>query len=89
LDERYAEGSFETLRGAPARFRLDVHDALAYSYVWVYAQWGSVAKALDWLETAYRVRDSDLEQLKTDPLVDPLRREPRFQAIERALKFPH
>jgi TolB-like protein/predicted Ser/Thr protein kinase len=63
-------------------------EALAYSYVWVYAQWGSVGKALDWLETAYRVRDSDLEQLKTDPLVDPLRHEPRYQAIERELKFP-
>ena len=26
--------------------------------------------------------------LKTDPLMDPLRQEPRFQAIERKLKFP-
>jgi hypothetical protein len=27
--------------------------------------------------------------LKTDPLMDPLRKEPRFQAIERELKFPY
>jgi hypothetical protein len=26
--------------------------------------------------------------LRTDPLMDPLRKEPRFQAVERALKFP-
>jgi hypothetical protein len=26
--------------------------------------------------------------LKTDPLMDPLRNEPRFQAIKRQLKFP-
>jgi len=71
-----------------AKAQAENGEALAYSYVWVYAQWGSVPKALDWLETAYRVRDSDLEQLKTDPLVDPLRREPRYQAIERALRFP-
>jgi TolB-like protein len=71
-----------------AKAQAENGEALAYSYVWVYAQWGSVGKALDWLETAYRVGDSDLEQLKTDPLVDPLRREPRYQAIERALKFP-
>ena len=26
--------------------------------------------------------------LRTDALVDPLRKEPRFQAIERPLRFP-
>jgi len=26
--------------------------------------------------------------LKTDPLMDPLRQEPRFYAVERELKFP-
>jgi hypothetical protein len=35
-----------------------------------------------------RLRDPGLEFLKTDPLMDPLRQEPRFQAIERELKFP-
>jgi len=29
-----------------------------------------------------------LEWLKTGPLLDPLRKEPRFQAIERELKCP-
>jgi hypothetical protein len=54
----------------------------------VYAQWGDRAQALEWLETALRLRDPGLEMLKTDPLLDPLRQEPRFQAIERQLKFP-
>jgi len=35
-----------------------------------------------------RLRDPGLEFVKTDPLMDPLRKEPRFQAIERELKFP-
>jgi hypothetical protein len=34
-----------------------------------------------------RVRDPGLEQLKTDPLMDPLRKEPRSQAVMRELKF--
>ena len=63
-------------------------DAAAYQYATIYAQWGNRAKALEWLETALRLRDSGLVQLKTDPLMDPLRKEPRFQAIERELKFP-
>jgi len=36
-----------------------------------------------------RLRDSGLPVLKVDPLLDPLRQEPRFQAIERAIKFPN
>jgi TolB-like protein len=63
-------------------------DAAAYQYATIYAQRGDRATALGWLETAFRLRDSGLVQLKTDPLMDPLRNEPRFQAIERALKFP-
>jgi TolB-like protein len=63
-------------------------DAAAYQYATIYAQWGNRAKALEWLETALRLRDPGLAFLKTDPLMDPLRKEPRFQAIERELKFP-
>jgi hypothetical protein len=29
-----------------------------------------------------------LSGLKTEPYLDPVRSEPRFQAIERELKFP-
>ena len=63
-------------------------DAGAYQYATVYAQWGQRAKALEWLETALRLRDPGLGNLKTDSLLDSLRQEPRFQAIERELKFP-
>ena len=44
-------------------------------------------KALDWLELALRLHDSGLVGLKTDELLDPLREEPRFQAVTRELKF--
>jgi TolB-like protein/Flp pilus assembly protein TadD len=63
-------------------------DAAAYQYATIYAQWGNRAKALESLDTAWRLRDPGLENLKTDPLLDPLRQEPRLQAIERELKFP-
>jgi TolB-like protein/Tfp pilus assembly protein PilF len=63
-------------------------DALAIQYATIYAQWGDRSKALEWLETAMRLRDSGLEGLKTDPLFDPLRQEPRFQAVMRELRFP-
>jgi TolB-like protein/Tfp pilus assembly protein PilF len=58
-------------------------------YAVVYAQWGDPPKALEWLEKAMHLRTPGLEGLKTYPLFDPLRKEPRFQAIERELKFPN
>jgi TolB-like protein/tetratricopeptide (TPR) repeat protein len=70
------------------RVRESVGDDGAYDFACIYAQWGDIPKALQWLETAMGRRASELSELKTDPGLDPLRMEPRFQAIERELKFP-
>jgi TolB-like protein/DNA-binding winged helix-turn-helix (wHTH) protein len=74
---------------ALARFKALDGNAGAYGYATIYAQWGNSAQALEWLTTAVRYRNSDLASVKTDPLLDPLRNDPRFQAIERELKFPN
>ena len=68
--------------------RAEYGEAWAYQLAEIYAQWGDASKALDWLETAQRLRDPGLVEVKTDPFLDSLRQEPRFQAVERALKFP-
>jgi tetratricopeptide (TPR) repeat protein len=60
----------------------------AYAFTCIYAQWGDIPQALHWLEIAVRHRDSDLSELKAEPDLDPLRMEPRFQAVMRKLKFP-
>jgi TolB-like protein/tetratricopeptide (TPR) repeat protein len=70
------------------KMKVDYGDVAAYQYSEIYAQWGNTSAALDWLEKAFRLHDDGLLGLKTDPLLDPLRKEPRFQAIERELKFP-
>ncbi len=64
-------------------------DAGAYQYATIYAQWGNNSKALEWLEMAFRLRDPGLGYLKTDPLMDPIREEPRFQKVMRELSFPN
>ena len=63
-------------------------DAAAYMYANIYAQWGNTKQALEWLEKALQLRDQGLQVLKTSPYLDPLRKEQRFQAVERELKFP-
>ena len=55
----------------------------------IYAQWGNTGQALAWLDSAMRLQDPGMEQLKVDPLLDPLRGEPRFQAYQRKLQFPN
>jgi TolB-like protein/Flp pilus assembly protein TadD len=72
-----------------AQLKSALGEAAAYQYASVYAQNGEIPNALNWLETAYRLKDPGLAWLKVDFLLDPLRGEPRFQEIERKLKFPN
>jgi TolB-like protein/predicted Zn-dependent protease len=80
---RHAEAEAEM-----AKIRAASGDAAAYQYAGIYAQWGDQQQALEWLDAAMRLRDPGLIFLKTDASLDPVRQAPRFQAIEKALKFP-
>ena len=53
----------------------------------VYCLLGESEKALDWLDKAYNEYDSWMFQLE-DPLWDPLRPHPRFQALLRRMQLP-
>lgn len=64
-------------------------DAGVYQYADIEAQWGNTVKALEWLERAVSLHQAaSLKELRTDPLLDPLRADPRFQAIQKELNFP-
>jgi TolB-like protein/tetratricopeptide (TPR) repeat protein len=71
-----------------AKLTVALGDAAAYQYATIYAQWGDTSQSLEWLQKARNLHDSGLSNLKTDPLLDPVRREARFRAIMRELKFP-
>jgi TolB-like protein/Tfp pilus assembly protein PilF len=85
----YKRARYADAEAALAKMKAALGDGGAYQYAEIHAQWGSIPKALKWLDTAVRLRDPGLMGLKTAPLLDPLRKEPRFQAIERELKFPN
>lgn len=63
-------------------------ETASYQYAQIYAQWGDLPKSLDWLETAYRIQDPGLSQLKVDSMIDPVRGEARYQQMLRKLNFP-
>lgn len=66
----------------------ELGDSLAYQFAEIYAQWGDFPKALDWLQKAVQLHDPGLPRIRNDVLLDPLRKEARYQAIERGLNFP-
>jgi TolB-like protein/Tfp pilus assembly protein PilF len=82
-------GRHADARQALSQLQAESGDASAVFYAMIYAQWGDTARALDWLETAMRHRDPYLIRVRQNRNFDPLRNEPRFQAIERELKFPN
>jgi eukaryotic-like serine/threonine-protein kinase len=59
-----------------------------YSLATIYAAFGENSHALDELEQAYAQRSFFLDFLKSDPELDTLRSEPRFQDLVRRMKFP-
>ena len=49
-----------------------------YQQAQVYAQWGEPDRAVAALEAAYKGNDSGVVLIKADPMMDPLRKDPRF-----------
>jgi serine/threonine-protein kinase len=49
---------------------------------------GEISGALDWLETGCEQHDLTMVMVKVHPIYDPLRGEPRFQAILQRMRFP-
>ena len=67
---------------ASRRFVSPYHQAL------VYLGLGENSQAIDWLEKAYEERSPWLTWLKVEPMFDPLRSDPRFQALYQKMNFP-
>ncbi len=61
---------------------------LAYTIAFHSALIGETDEAMTWLERAYEERDPLLLIAKTDPRMDPLRSDPRFQDLLRRIGFP-
>jgi TolB-like protein len=80
LAARYEEAGRVPDRGVS---RVYMPCAIALRYI----DAGDYQRAIDWLETAYEERDPYLPYLRR-PLYDPLRSDPRFQALARRMGLP-
>ena len=56
-------------------------DAASYQQAQVFASWGELDTAIEWLERAYAVRDPGLPNMKLDVWLRPLHGHPGFNAM--------
>lgn len=72
---------------ALARLVSDIGDAAMYQQAEVLAQWGRADEALIRLRRAREIGDSGLSLIVTDPLLDPIVRNPSFVRFVKDLGF--
>jgi TolB-like protein/DNA-binding winged helix-turn-helix (wHTH) protein/tetratricopeptide (TPR) repeat protein len=84
----HALGNTGEAQASLARVLALPSDSAPYNLAEVYAQWRNIPAALAALATALRTHDPALTQIRADPLLDPIRKEPEFAAIERQLNLP-
>ena len=79
-DETGAQAAFDELVKSEG-------DNGLYQQAQVLAQWNKVPEALDALEKALQDQDSGLVYLLSDPFLQPLQKEPRFNSLLQRLHF--
>ena len=70
-----------------AALRFELGDSALYQQAEVLAQWGRADEAIAALEQALRIGDSGMVYLATDPLLDPIRSDPGFVKLIKAMKL--
>jgi TolB-like protein/DNA-binding winged helix-turn-helix (wHTH) protein/Tfp pilus assembly protein PilF len=60
----------------------------AYQIARAYAFRGESDRSFEWLERAYKQRDSGLPDIKTDPLLKNLRHDPRYTELLKKMHLP-
>jgi hypothetical protein len=58
-----------------------------YQQAQVHAQWGDFDQSIDALKRAREIGDPGVSQVVVDPLLDPLRGDPRFAELMAAIGF--
>jgi len=66
---------------------LQLNSSLSYWVSVIYCVLGRTSESLDWLEKAAETSIGLVSIIHVEPLFDPLRGEPRFQAVQRKLGY--
>jgi TolB-like protein len=80
-------GNAPEAKAAMAAMIKEFGDNSLYQQAEVLAQWGDTEAALTALDRAYAVGDGGLSYTLTDPMLDPVRKDPRFAVLLHKLGF--
>jgi TolB-like protein/DNA-binding winged helix-turn-helix (wHTH) protein/Tfp pilus assembly protein PilF len=84
----YTLGRLEESDGALKKLIATYQNDCAFQIGEVYAYRGETDKAFEWLDRAYRQRDSGTPELKTDPLMKGLRQDRRYIELLKKMRLP-
>ena len=71
-----------------AKYIEDFQSTAAFQIAEIYAFRGESDKAFEWLERAYQQRDGGLAEMKGDPLLRNIEKDPRYTAFLKKMKLP-
>ena len=83
-----AVGRRKEADGVLATFIKSYGETMAFQIAEVSAYRGETDRAFEWLERAYKLRDGGMADIKNDPLLKSLERDPRYTALLKKLRLP-
>ena len=81
-------GESDGARRMIAQVQRQLGAVFSYQYAEVYAQLGDKDRAFAELNNAINTKDPGLLYLRADPFIDPIRGDPRYDALLKRLNFP-
>ena len=84
----YAAGMKKEADSALANYIEQFGKVSAFQIAEIYAYRNEIDKAFEWLERAYQQRDGGLPEIKGDPLLRNIEKDPRHRAFLQKMKLP-
>jgi serine/threonine protein kinase len=83
-----AAGRITEAEAALATFIKNHGETMAFQIAEVFAYRGKIDRAFEWLERAYALHDGGMADIKSDPLLKSLERDPRYAAFLKKMRLP-
>jgi serine/threonine protein kinase/Tfp pilus assembly protein PilF len=84
----HAAGKKEQADAALTNYIKQYQNEMAFQIVEIYAYRDETDKTFEWLERAYKQRDGGLTDMKGDPMLRNIEKDPRYRAFLQKMKLP-